>query len=290
MRRPPTTLLAWALWALLVVLWGAALLLMTVTDPTLVLEQLLFSPAVLGFPTVGALIASRRPENTVGWLFCLAPLLTVVGLVSEQCFLYAVLVQPDWLVAALVIGLPGLLVGSIGWGSRWTFTLLLFPTGRLPSPRWRPVAWAAGAVLALHALALLLTSGPLHERTPAVLNPLGLAPAAGVLTAIEETEWVFLLLVLVLTAALVAVYFGCVVLLQALLRPLLGQESDLAIIVSTLASATLFQPLRALSSMSSGCRCLRRTTTEAARTSGWRGASATARSSQVAALPTSRST
>ena len=86
MPPPPTTLLAWALWALLVVLWGIALLLMTITDPALVLEQFLFSPAVLGFPTVGALIASRRPENAVGWLFCLAPLLTVVGLVSERVF------------------------------------------------------------------------------------------------------------------------------------------------------------------------------------------------------------
>lgn len=48
----------------------------------------------------------------------------------------------------------------------------------------------------------------------------------------------------ILTALLALFYFGTVVVLQQILRPILGQESDLAIIVSTLSIAALFNPLR----------------------------------------------
>lgn len=47
-----------------------------------------------------------------------------------------------------------------------------------------------------------------------------------------------------LTALLVMVYFGGIVLLQSLFRALTGQESQLAVVVSTLAIAALFNPLR----------------------------------------------
>src|SRR5215217_2083361 len=47
-----------------------------------------------------------------------------------------------------------------------------------------------------------------------------------------------------LTAALLIVYVGSVVLLQTLFRTLIGSESQLAIVASTLAIAALFSPLR----------------------------------------------
>src|ERR671933_1811787 len=139
MRRSPAAWLAGSLWALCVGLEGAALLLLTVTDPAALPSQLLFAPGALAFPGVGALIAARHPRNPIGWIFCAAPLLAIGSLVAEQYFLYTVALRPGVLPAGVLVGWLGSWLGTLGWVSLWTFTLLLFPTDRLPSPRWRPL-------------------------------------------------------------------------------------------------------------------------------------------------------
>ena len=53
------------------------------------------------------------------------------------------------------------------------YMILLFPDGRLPSRRWRPLAWLSGAVMVLASVAVTLTPGPLPDH-PRVHNPLGL--------------------------------------------------------------------------------------------------------------------
>jgi hypothetical protein len=63
------------------------------------------------------------------------------------------------------------------------FLVLLFPTGRLLSPRWRPVAWALGLVLGLYLIARLFTPGPVGSGLPD--NPLGIEPAQGLLQLIQ---------------------------------------------------------------------------------------------------------
>ncbi|MBA2377503.1 MAG: histidine kinase [Rubrobacter sp.] len=101
----------------------------------------------LAFSLVGVLVASRRPENPVGWLFC------AVGL------LYAVTVfSGEYGAFALDAGLPG---GTLAfWFASWLwllganvvlFSFLFFPDGRLPSSRWRPAAWLFIAVAFLSA-------------------------------------------------------------------------------------------------------------------------------------------
>jgi hypothetical protein len=195
MTRRAAALLAWSLWTLCVAIHGTALLLLTVVDPSQLQEQLLFVPAALGYITVGALIATRRPENAIGWIFCVIPALTLFGLFAEQYFLYAVVVQPGALPAAALIGWLGNWLGAIGWGSLWTFTLLLFPTGRLPSSRWRPIAWAIGAALAVYTAASAFQPGPLNARAPDVPNPVGLDSFADLLAELEASDWVFLLVI-----------------------------------------------------------------------------------------------
>ena len=99
--------------------------------------------AVLG-ALVGALVATRHPRNPIGWLLLAGQLGTAVGLALEA-YSYRVLQQGD--LGPRTAGQVARLVSS-GLGARWTLTVLaaaflLFPDGRLPSRRWRPVLWLA---------------------------------------------------------------------------------------------------------------------------------------------------
>jgi hypothetical protein len=96
----------------------------------------------IGFGGVGALLTRRRPHHPVGWIFAVAGLLAAADFAS---FEYAL---------ATVVGHRGLPAGKyVGWLQLWIWLPfvaliaiclpLLFPDGRLPGPRWRPVSWAA---------------------------------------------------------------------------------------------------------------------------------------------------
>ena len=160
------------------------------------LSFLVWSPGVLAFAAVGAVVAWRRPENPVGWLFLAVGVLEPFALATEA---YARL---GW-DAAPGTALPGL-VGVLGAAVYTTSTavviliLLFFPTGRLPSPRWRPVLVATVVWLALVPVIVLLTPGPISETLP-VPNPIAVPPAiaatAAALRPLEEVSAVpFLLL------------------------------------------------------------------------------------------------
>jgi hypothetical protein len=133
----------------------------------------------------GAVLAARRPRNPIGWL------LLGVGL----CFLVFPLVEAY--VAAAVAGAPNGLpaVRWVGWVGNWIWVpahaciallFLLFPNGRLLSPRWRTVAWVAVVSTALLLVASACHSGPLEVissiRDPDILrrfdNPLGITALA----------------------------------------------------------------------------------------------------------------
>jgi hypothetical protein len=141
-------------------------------DPAGVLYQLDFT----AFMVVGALIVARRPGNAIGWLFSGVGLLAMAAFLAGEYARYAYVTRPG--------ALPGAIVAAWYWawaafplfGLTFTFTLLLFPTGRLPSPRWRPVAWLAAldltAITVLAALRPTLTVGH-GER--AIANPIGIS-------------------------------------------------------------------------------------------------------------------
>jgi len=123
---------------------------------------LLGSGLFLVFPLVGALIASRRPENPIGWL-CLADgFLWMITDMLDYYSVYGVARSGSVPFAVVVAGINNWLwvpaVGLLG-----TYLLLLFPDGKLPSRRWRPLAWLSGAVLVLASLAVMLAPGPLEN-------------------------------------------------------------------------------------------------------------------------------
>ena len=284
---------------------------------------------LLTFSVVGAIIASRHPRNAIGWLFCSVGV--TIGLNSFSGD-YA----EFWLASDFGIRSLG---ETAAWLASWlwillvyiptSFLLLLFPDGRLPSHRWRPVAWAAALGTAGGVMGMALKAGPLGDF-PQIANPYGVdGPVVGMVgvagsivaagamvasavslivrlrraTGVErqQIKWlayggavvasticvgglvnlwsvpvsivimsvallglpVFTGIAIVryrlydidllinrtlvygsLTAVLIAVYVGGVVILQYVFRTLSGGESQLAIVASTLAIAAAFNPLR----------------------------------------------
>lgn len=89
-------------------------------------------------PLLGALIVTRLPRNPVGWLFVscgMASSVTVAVYVYAKFALHAVHPEPLPLAAAWISSW----VWTLGFAPMVTLAVLLFPDGRLPSPRWKYV-------------------------------------------------------------------------------------------------------------------------------------------------------
>src|SRR5215216_3969015 len=346
-----TSWLAWSLAALSVVMFVGSVALWILAHSTHVPRSLdadLTTGGLLGqalflvFPLVGALIASRRPETPIGWLCLVDGLLWTTTNMLDYHSLY-VMASPG------SVPFPIVLAGVNHWlwvptvGLLGTYVFLLFPDGRLPSRRWRPLAWLSGVVIASGSLGLMLSPGPL-DMPRGIRNPFGLEAAPWVAVAAyailpllplcmlasalslvmryrrsrgdvrQQIKWIAFAASLValtyliaivasfihpseiwfaaglplwldlieyaallsitsvpiaigfavlkyrlydidviinrtlvyssLTAMLVALYFGGIVVLQRVFVVLTGQQSTLAVVASTLLIAALFTPLR----------------------------------------------
>jgi hypothetical protein len=326
--------LAWTLWALVVAIIALGFLLWPVSEVALV--PLVFSAAA-PFATVGAFVASRRPENPVGWLFIAFGAAAALRFTGSQYATYALLTHPGTLPAGDLIASFAIHLWHPALGLL-IFSFLLFPHGRLLSRRWRVVAW----VSAISCIATFISGMLEHEflyvytwpEDLSFVKPLFTGPVAEVAATVfwyssmvilamllasggslvlrlrrsvgeerQQLKWVvysvallafvvpstiFVIIILQsledarvffavlfplipisvgiailkyrlydidliinrtlvygsLTVLLVAVYVASVVVLQGLLRALSGQESQLAIVASTLLIAALFSPLR----------------------------------------------
>jgi hypothetical protein len=290
--------------------------------------------AALTFSTVGVLVAYRQQKNPIGWLLLGIGILYATELFAGNYSVYTLVTNPG--------SLPGEPVAAwltswvwIAGGSLVLFVFLYFPDGRLPSPRWRPVAWLVLLDAALAVAPFAFGPGPLEGSSEGsrVTNPVGIEGSVGLLDLFErvsfallapislalilaflvrfrrargeerqQIKWVaygvavFALAVIVVTLwpsldgslvggalflvgflaipsamalailkyrlydidlvinrtlvygalsiALALVYFGSIALLQAALIALTGQESQLAVVTSTLLIAALFNPIR----------------------------------------------
>ena len=314
--------LAWSSFALLALLILAVGSILRSPDAS---SFLLFALIAAPFAIVGVLVASRRPRNPIGWLFLAFAVVAAFAASADRYASYALVEHPsslpggDW-VAWLASGIWHPAFGF------FVFAFLLFPDGRLPSARWRPVAWIAAANYLVGGVIGLLW-GPLFGeffpyaeppfRLPdyfvvevafavflyvnfallalsAVSLVLRLRRAAGVerqqlkwfvyavalfalvfppsIIVLGDGRLIVFLLPLVpaaagiailryrlfdidvvinrtlvygaLTVMLAAAYIATVVASQYVFRALTGQESQLAIVASTLTIAALFVPLR----------------------------------------------
>ena len=145
------------------------------------------------FPTVGALISSRRPGNPIGWIFCAMGFAFVVAMFSGNYGQYGLVVSPE--------ALPG--ATTAAWTGNWIwpvvlspvgFLLLLFPSGRPPSQRWWPVSWLLGVALVGWVVSQAFMPGPMvnagYESIP---NPYGIEALGGILKPLGAVCGILLL-------------------------------------------------------------------------------------------------
>jgi len=160
---------------------------------------------ILAFSTVGALIGSRRPENPIGWLFCSGAFAWILGELALEYAVYALITAPGTLPAGAWIGWFGGWARGMGWLLIVPFLLLLFPTGRLPSPRWRPVLWGVVVFVLFFTLVLWLSPASSDLRLASLRNPLGID--LDVMDSLLEVVFLALPLLPVVSGAAVVVRF-----------------------------------------------------------------------------------
>jgi len=170
------------------------------------LEDLLTMLAFLAFPAMGALIATRRPDNKIGWL--------LLGIGAIAGLLIASMGYAAYGLVTNEGGAPGATLAA--WFEAWlwfpliitipTFLPLLFPTGTLPSRRWRPVAWLTAGLLAAVILPSML-EGRLVGEDYNVPNPIGITSLGDIEDSLFAVLGPVLLLAIALSLASIVVRY-----------------------------------------------------------------------------------
>src|SRR5215217_2757392 len=186
MNRRAAAWVAWTLGSVSVAMFIASVALLILahlaqgahnTGGTAAFRVVVLNVPFLTFPLVGALIGSRHPRNPICWICLAVGFLWGFTALSDGYITYGIAKSGSFpfvvMVAALTQWMWVLPVGLLS-----TYLLLLFPDGRLPSRRWRPLGWFSGALIVLMSAAGLLTPGPV-TALEGVRNPLGL----------EATSW-----------------------------------------------------------------------------------------------------
>jgi hypothetical protein len=186
----------WAVTALALAAAAGGFVLLAANGAPDLPEQIALSAAFLGYALVGALIASLRPGNRIGWVLIAIPTLTGIGFTAEQYAVFAATTPSPMPAEVLAAWLatwawyPGL--GLLGFG------LLLYPSGRLASHRWRPIAWLLGISIAL--ISALFAFSPTPVGDGPFTNPLAVLPSEAI-AALEGVSSLLFLVTIVASAA-----------------------------------------------------------------------------------------
>jgi hypothetical protein len=142
------TRLAWSICALCVVGTIGGIVLGVLNGHSH-LDDAATAVALLSYPVVGALIAARQPHNLVGWALCAVGLCFTLALAGDPYARYALLTAPGSLPGGVWVAWAGTMAFAPIFTLVVVLLPLLFPTGRLLSPRWRLVAGSGVAFMVL---------------------------------------------------------------------------------------------------------------------------------------------
>ena len=151
----------------------------------------LFRLGLMVFPTVGAFVATRRPENAVGWIMLGSGVLLALSGFAISYATYGLFTRPGGVPAADVMA----------WISGWIFLpplfatppllFLLFPDGRLLGPRWRAALALVVLSTVAAATAIALTPGTLQDAPfEQIANPFGVDGAEVALEILFTIGWI----------------------------------------------------------------------------------------------------
>jgi signal transduction histidine kinase len=200
MKQRTAARLAWTVWGLSMVLALTAQTL-TAIDRTVAraVENGIFVGIFMAMGVVGALVIGRQPRNAVGWI-----LLAIAGTAGVAFFAgeyanHGTYADPG--------SLPGMAwawwLADFVWvfllSLPTTFLLLLFPDGRVPSPRWRPVLWIVTFFVASAVVVFALD--PMTYAGKRFVNPVGVDAIRPIARFMDGPGYFLLLVLAVLSAA-----------------------------------------------------------------------------------------
>ena len=180
-RRLTPAGLAWAAAAVATILGFAAAVLAVMGHDV----SIFLVPGVLGYAWMGCVLLARRPGHPMG------PLLVLIGLAT------AISVVPFAYARYTLVHAPGSLpFGNVAlWANTWAYALptslggfvlpMVFPEGRLLSPRWRPALWAALAFIPLSVIGNAFIPQTMSSLFPHLHDPYTYAPAARLFEAVQ---------------------------------------------------------------------------------------------------------
>jgi signal transduction histidine kinase len=165
--------LPWVAWVAGMSVLATALTLTAINGDEDVLFIVLAIAMVAGYTTVGAVLASRRAAGLLGWLMiAIGSAFAITGATGEYAF-YAF----ETSTGSPPFGAAAALISEILWLpmlSAVGLVALLYPTGRVPTPRWRFLSWAIGALVVLFVAAEVLRPRTLDTDVDVVVrNPFG---------------------------------------------------------------------------------------------------------------------
>ena len=141
--------------------------------------------AVVSNALVGAVLASHRPRNPVGWFFVFSAASFAVSEATFRYAVYGLVIDPGSLPLARAMAWPATWLWAPGILLVLVFLPLYFPDGRLLSPRWRPIVWLAIFVSGAAVVIWAFYPGKVGYFAWDITNPLGLAALRPAIAGLE---------------------------------------------------------------------------------------------------------